>query len=226
MTSMTAINLEEILIQARLSEEPLVLYGVSWDDYQGLLDLTEGESYPRLIYYNGVLKIMGKQGTLHENISRFLQLLLMSTALILRQKAIPVGAMSLVSKRRSRGADPDESFYIQNADKVKFKKTLFDDQKDTPPDLVIEVDESSKSEEKFAIYADFKVKEFWRYDNNELKIYGLDELGNYREIVSSIAFPILSVQILNEYLIRREQGDQFEALLDFEKWLRAQTENN
>lgn len=226
MTPTVTVNLEEMLTQAQLlCGDSQVLYGVSWHDYQQLLDLTEGRTYPKLTYYNGVLKIMGKQGTLHENISRFLQLLVMNTALILRQKAIPVGAMSLVSKRLSKGADPDESFYIQNADQVKFKKTLFDDEKDVPPDLVIEVDESSKSSEKFAIYAAFGIKEFWRYDQNQLKIYELDEFSNYREISQSIAFPILSTELLNEFLTRREQADQFDALLDFESRLREQIEN-
>ncbi len=226
MNPTTTVNLQEILTHAGLSEEPLVLYGMSWDDYSELLDLTEGQNYPKLTYYNGVLKIMGKHGFLHENISRFLYDLVRIVSLVLKVKVISSGSMTLLAKKIGKGAEPDESFYIQNAACFPLKKTLFDYEADTPPDLVIEVDESSKSGEKFTIYAEFGIREFWRYDKNELKIYGLDELGNYREIINSIAFPILSTQILNEYLTRREQDDQFEALLDFEKWLRLQTENN
>ena len=218
--------MEEILAEAKLKAEPLVLYGVSWDDYQELLDLTEGQNSPQLTFYNGVLKIMGKHGFLHENISRFLYDLVRIVSLVLRVKMIPSGSMTLVAKKYGKGAEPDESFYIQNAYRFPNKRTLFDYEADTPPDLVIEIDESSKSSEKFAIYADFGIREFWRYDKNQLKIYELDEFNNYREVVESIAFPILTAQILNEYLARREQGEQFEALLDFEDWLRAQTENN
>lgn len=224
MTPTIISNLEEILDAAKLSDESLVLYGVSWDDYINLLDETPEQRYPKFTYYNGVLKVMGKQGTLHENISRFLYNLILLTSLIMRVKAVPVGSMSLVSKRRSKGVDPDESFYIQNADKVTFKTALFDDEKDTPPDLVIEVDETSKSTEKFTIYADFGIREFWRFDKKSLKIYELDEFSSYREIDRSVAFPILSVEILNEFLARRANGDQFNALLDFENWLREQTQ--
>ena len=226
MTATIILKPEDVLNAARLSDEPLVLYGVGWDEYMALLDETPEQRYPKFTYYNGVLKIMGRQGTLHENISRFLYNLILLTSLITRVKAVPVGSMSLVSKRRSKGADPDESFYIQNADKVTFKTALFDDEKDTPPDLVIEVDETSKSAEKFAIYADFGIREFWRFEKDVLKIYELDEFGSYREIERSIGFPILSVEILNEFLTRRAKGDQFAALLDFENWLREQTTQN
>lgn len=203
-----------------MSDEPLVLYGVSWNDYEHLLDLTKGQKAPRLTYFNGVLIIMGFNSFVHENVSRFLYNLVLITSLVLRIKAVPSGSMTLKSKRRRKGAAPDESFYIQNADKFPNKKTLFDDQKDTPPDLLIEVDESSKSTEKFPIYADFGIKEFWRFDKGILSIYALDDFGSYIEVEKSIAFPILTVELLNEFLERRADGDQFAALLDFEKRLR------
>lgn len=224
MTPTVISKLDEILAEARQSDEPLVMYGVSWGDYMSLLDETPEQRYPRFTYYNGVLKVMGKQSFLHENIARFLHNLIMITSLNLRVKAIPSGSMSLVSKRLSKGANPDESFYIQNADKTPNKKTLFDDKKDTPPDLVVEVDESSKSTEKFVIYAAFGIREFWRFDKNTLKIYELDEFGSYLEVQQSVAFPILTVEILNEFLERRAKGDQFDALIDFENWLRKENQ--
>lgn len=220
MTPAVVSKIDEVLAEARQSGEPLVLFGVSWDDYMILLDKTPEQKYPRFTYYNGVLKIMSKQSFLHENIARFLYDLIRITSLILRVKTVPAGSMSLVSKRRSKGADPDESFYVQNSDKTPNKKTLFDDKKDTPPDLVIEVDESSKSDEKFMIYAAFGIKEFWRFDKNALKIYELDKFGSYLEIQQSVAFPNLTVEILNEFLTRRLEGEHFETLVEFETWLR------
>lgn len=226
MTPTVISKFDEVLAKARQSDETPVLFGVSWEEYMSLLDETPEQRYPRFTYYNGVLKIMGKQSVLHENISRFLQLLIMNTAFFLRRKAIATGSMSLVSKKLGKGSDPDESFYIQNAGKAPNKKTLFDDKKDTPPDLVIEVDESSKSTEKFMIYAAFGIREFWRFDKNALKIYELDEFGSYLEVQQSVAFPILTGSILNEFLQRRATGDQFDALIDFEEWLREQTEQS
>jgi Uma2 family endonuclease len=164
MTLTVTSKAEEILRQAQNRQDWTVFYGVTWDEYIELLDLTPEQRYPRFTYYNGVLKVMGKQGFFHESTSRFFNDLIRIASLILRLKVISTGSMSLVSKRLIKGADPDESFYIQNAHKTPNKKTLFDDEKDTPPDLVIEIDESSKSSEKFIIYAEFGIKEFWRYD--------------------------------------------------------------
>lgn len=226
MTPTVTFDLQEVLNAARSSEQELIFYGVSWEDYQSLLDEILDRRYPRLTYFNGVLKIMGKQGFWHESTARFLQLIVMNTAFFLKQKTIASGSMSLISKRKSKGADPDESFYIQNADSAPNKRKLFNDRTDTPPDLVIEVDETSKSTEKFTIYADFGIREFWRVEKDVLKIYELDEFGSYREVERSIAFQILSVEILNEFLTRRAKGDQFDALLDFENWLREQTKQD
>ena len=171
MTPTSVVSLNEILDAACSSDEPVVLYGISWDDYMSLLDQTPAQKYPRFTYFNGVLKIMSKQGFWYENTDRFLYDLIRLTSLFLRLKVISSGSMSLISKRRSKGADPDESFYIQNADHAPNKRKLFDDQTDFPPDLVIEVDESSKSTEKFTIYADFRIREFWWVEKDFLKIY-------------------------------------------------------
>lgn len=222
MTPTVISKVDEILAEARNHGEWFTVYGVSWDEYIELLDNTPEQRYPKFTYHNGVLKIMGKQGFFHESTARFLQTLIMTTAFFLKRKTIATGSMSLVSKRLSKGADPDESFYIQNAHKTPNKKTLFDETKDTPPDLVVEVDESSKSSEKFTIYAEFGIKEFWRHDKNTLKIYELDDSDAYREIEQSIAFPVLTTEILNKFLQRRADSDQFEALVEFEAWLREQ----
>lgn len=225
MTPTAVAKWEDVFSQALRREQPLVLYGVSWDEYAELMEAYLDKTNLRFTYYNGVLKIMG-QGTLHENISSFLHSLVTITALFFRIKTISVGSMTLMSKRHGKGAEPDQSFYVKNAGKLKIKKTLYDHEKDTPPDLVIEVDESHKSDDKFAIYADFGIKEFWRYDEKVLKMYELDELGVYQEIEKSISFPVLTTGVPNDFLNHRESKDEFEALLDFESWLQKQIEQN
>ena len=221
----TSTNLQGILTAARASDEPIILYGVGWDVYQAMLDLIGEQRYPRLTYANGVLKIMGNASSTHENTSRFLYDLIRITSLVLRIKVIPAGSKLLKSNRRRKGAQPDESFYIQAAANFPNKKTLWSDGRDAPPDLVIEVDETSKSIEKFAIYADFGVKEFWLFDVGELAIYTLDEVGSFVQAAHSRALPILTTRILNDFLTRRHAGEQFEALLDFEEYLRNEIKN-
>jgi len=200
-------------------ENPKVLYGVSWEDYVEFAKATLDETNLEMTYNRGVLKVNMGQGTKHENLSRFLNNLVMMIALHLRQNIIPVGSMSLISNRVRKGADPDESYYIQNYDRASFKRELYDDETDTPPDLVVEIDETHKSDDKFEIYAAFGIKEFWLYDARVLRMFELSKTGEYLLIEKSIALPILTGEVLTQFLNRSQTEDQFQVLLDFEKWL-------
>ena len=217
MQAIATLDIEELLAEIT-PENPKVLYGVTWEDY---LELTENlleETHLKTSFNRGILKITVK-GFRHDNKSRFLHDLIRQTSLVLKIKTIPAGSMSLISNRVRKGADPDESYYIQNYDRASFKRELYDDETDTPPDLVIEVDETHKSDDKFEIYAAFGIKEFWLYDAEILRIFWLSEMGEYLLSENSRSLPTLSAKVLTEYLKRSQHEDQFEVLLDFEKWL-------
>ena len=218
MQTVTVLDLRELLADVAHSESK-ILYGVSWDDYiefsKENLDKTELE----LTYNRGVLKVNMGQGFRHENLSRFLNSLITAVSLMLRIEIIPVGSMTLASSRIRKGADPDESYYIQNADSASFKRELFDDATDTPPDLVVEIDETHKSDEKFEIYAAFGIKEFWLYDAEVLRIFKLSETGEYLLSENSLALPILTAEVLSGFLGRSQRENQFKVLQDFQSWL-------
>lgn len=216
--TVATLELKEI-IGDLIPNETKVLYGISWEDYIEFSKATLEQTHLKTSYNRGILKIM-VQGFRHDNKSRFLHDLIRQTSLTLRVKAIAAGSMSLISKKVRKGADPDESYYIQNYARASFKKELFDDETDTPPDLVIEIDESHKSDDKFEIYAAFGIKEFWLYDDEVLRIFELSERGEYLLRKNSLALPILTAQILTEFLNRSQTEDQFDVLLDFENWLK------
>jgi Uma2 family endonuclease len=73
----------------------------------------------------------------------------------------------------ARGFEPDACFYIANLTRVK-GKTELDLQVDPPPDLVIEIDITSSSLDKFAIFAHMGVPEVWHYDGRRLHIFRLE----------------------------------------------------
>ena len=62
---------------------------------------------------------------------------------------------------------------------------------DPPPDLVIEVDITSGSLDKFPIYAQVGVPEVWRYDGQRLRISIL-RAERYVESETSLALPLLT----------------------------------
>ncbi|MCY7344943.1 MAG: Uma2 family endonuclease [Pyrinomonadaceae bacterium] len=217
MQATAILDVEELLADI-VPGDPKVLYGVSWEDYLELTKNLLEETHIKTSFNRGILKIM-VLGFRHDNKSRFIHDLIRQTSLILKIKTIPAGSMSLISNRVRKGADPDESYYIQNYDRASFKRELYDDATDTPPDLVVEIDETHKSEDKFEIYAAFGIKEFWLYDAEILRIFELSETGDYLLSKNSLALPILTATVLTEFLNRSQREDQFKVLLDFQNWL-------
>lgn len=218
MPTLATSNLRETLKDVT-PQNPLVMYGVKWEDYVDFTKETLNQTDLELTYNRGVLRANMGIGLKHENLSRFLHNLITFVALQLNISIIPAGSMSLVSNRIRKGADPDESYYIENSQIVGLRDRLFDDEKDIPPDLVVEIDQSHKSDEKFEIYAAFGVKEFWLYDEESLRIFLLNETGEYLASESSLAFPILTSKHLTELLSRSQQEEQFKVLQDFQNWL-------
>ncbi len=206
------------LISDVLPTETRVFYGITWDDYLKLSEKTLDKTNLHISYNRGILKIMG-QGFKHENISRFLERLMAIMSIVLGQEIIPAGSMSLISKKARKGSEPDESYYVQNAHLASFKKELFDDETDTSPDIVVEIDESHKSEDKFEIYAAFGIKEFWLYDTEIMRIFLLSETGEYLLSENSLALPILTSDGLTNFLNRSQKEEQFKVLTDFQTWL-------
>ena len=217
MQATATLDIEELLADVT-PENPKVLYGVSWEDYTDLVKATFDETNLKMSYNRGVLKIMG-QGFNHENISRFLDRLVTLVGLFLGQGIVPAGSMTLYSNRIRKGADPDESYYIQNAHLASFKDELYDDETDTPPDVVVEIDKSHGSDDKFEIYGAFGIKEFWLYGNGALQIFALAETGEYLHSEKSLALPILSAANLTEFINRGQKEEQFKVLRDFQNWL-------
>lgn len=212
------LEIQEILNEVT-PENPKVLYGVNWDDYVRLSRETLDKTNLKISYNRGVLKIMG-QGLSHENISRFIEKLMTVLGLVLGKNIISAGSMTLLSNKVRKGADPDESYYIQNAHLASFKDELFDDRTDTPPDLVVEIDRRHSSDDKFEIYAAFGIKEFWLYQSQVLHIFMLTETGEYLEAEKSPALPVLSAKVLTEFINRAQREEQFKVLTDFQNWLK------
>jgi len=96
-----------------------------------------------------------------------------------------------------RGFEPDSSFYIKNAAHVRGKKRL-DMEIDPPPELIVEIDVTNDSMNKFPLYAALRIPEVWRYAGG-LEIWILDE-GRYIRSSASVAIPILSEKLISELM--------------------------
>lgn len=122
------------------------------------------------------------------------------------------------SKKKAIGLEPDASYYVKRAGKVE-PLDYVPNEPDLPPDIVIEIDVHHGSDDKFEIYAEFGVSEFWQYENENLRMFKLQENGEYKEIERSEQLPVLTGAILTEFLKRGLNEEQFTLLTDFQKWL-------
>lgn len=118
------------------------------------------------------------------------------------------------------GAEPDKCFYIKNLNAVKGKKRI-DLQQDPPPDLVVEIDITSTSENRFEVYADIGVPEIWRYDGNSLSINILQN-QEYIAVDRSLAFPNLPIPEIFNFLKQVGKQDYLDLIREFRNWVKSQ----
>jgi Uma2 family endonuclease len=178
------------------AEARVVLRGVSWQTFKALLaDIGEDRAC-RLAYDQGVLEIMVPYEQ-HEEpkvmIASFVEALADELSIEIRH----LGSLTLEREDLTRAVEPDTCFYIQNEALVRGKK--IDLKTDPAPDLVVEIDYTSRSLDKFEIYASLRVAEFWRYENQRLYVYQFVG-GKYELCDKSLAFPFLPVAEICEFI--------------------------
>jgi Uma2 family endonuclease len=175
----------------------VILYGISWETYERLLDDIGDSHAAHFAYDQGALEIM-VPSEIHEKPNRTLALLVEVLAEELNIDLQRFGSTTFKRDDLHKGFEPDSSFYIQNEARVRGKEKL-DLTVDPAPDLIIEVDVTSPSLNKFPIYAKLGIPELWRDKNNRIQIFSLRN-GEYVEVENSIAFPLLTSGIATQFL--------------------------
>ena len=203
-----------ILTQA---EEIIHLSGISWETYETLLQELSHRRL-RLTYNRGTLEIMAPSYE-HESYKEVLGDFVKTLAQELKVKIAPAGSTTFKVPKLS-GAEPDECFYIQNLTAIKGKKRI-ELEEDPPPDLVIEIDITSSSRNRFQVYADFGVPEIWLYDRKSFSIHILQG-EEYVTSNQSLAFPNLALAEINRFLQQVETKDYLELVAEFRDWVRSQ----
>ena len=129
------------------AEQRVLLRNISWETYERLLDERGDSRVPRLAYDRGDLEIMSPSSE-HESVAYFVALLVAVLAEEMRVNAYGVGSTTYRRGDIGQGFEPDSSFYIRNEERIRGKPRI-DLSADPPPDLVIEVDITSPSLDKF-----------------------------------------------------------------------------
>lgn len=178
-------------------EQRVLLRNVSWETYERLLADHSDRSVPHFTYDRGVLEIVSPLPE-HEKINRTISLLVDVLAEEMDLDVENFGSTTFKREDLERGFEPDTCFYVQNEERVR-GKTRLDLGVDPPPDLVVEIDITSPSLNRFSIYAQVGVPEVWRYDGRRLAVFELEGEG-YAEVARSIALPPLTAADLSRFV--------------------------
>ena len=201
--------------------ERVVLTGVRWETYESLLTDLADQSVPRLTYDRGTLQIMSPNKK-HEECNRAIARIV---DVLAEEFGVEVRDLGSTTFRRSdikRGFEPDTCFYIQNEATIRGKEDL-DLSVDPPPDLVIEVDITSPSLNRFPIFAAFGVPEVWRFDGQRMEIFLLAE-GAYAKSEKSTALPFVVPEVLVGFVAESVSLGRLEWLRKVRGWAREQGE--
>src|SRR6185369_14927013 len=193
--------------------------GVSWNEYERMVDELQ-ETWPgvRVTYNHGRLEIMSPTYE-HEVYKGFISSLARIVSEEMGVTLQAAGATTYKQELLLQGSEPDESFYVQNADAI-IGKLRIDLSIDPPPDIAVEVDITNESLSKFPIYAAFGVPEIWRYDGKRARIYYL-VIDKYLEREASLSFPFLRAEGMTDFLDQSKTQGQTAALSAFRQWIRA-----
>ena len=201
-------------------EQRIVLRGVAWETYEQLLSNFKDASNPRFTFDRRVLEIMILSAK-HELPNRLIALLVEVVAEEMNTDIVDLGSTTFRREDLARGFEPDSCFYIQNAARIRGKDDI-DLAVDPPPDMVIEVDISASSLDRFAIYSAVGVPEIWRYDGKALTISCLID-GEYVQRDASVVLPPIRSAAVSEFLKKAESMSRPAWLRKVREWVREQT---
>lgn len=179
------------------ADQRVLLQDIDWEIYERILEAHRNRSVPRFTYDRGQLEIISPSPE-HEMLKDFAALLI---NIVAEEMTIDLQGMGSTTFRREdleRGFEPDSCFYIQSVERIR-GKTELNLKTDPPPDLVIEIDITSPSINKFPIFAQLGVPEVWRYDGKRWIVLVL-EGEDYVERDESVALPGLTVSVISRFI--------------------------
>jgi Uma2 family endonuclease len=167
----------------------VILDNITWETYQRLMEERGECPKPRYAYDRGRLEIKVTSYE-HENLKHLVGTLVELLAGELEMDIEAAASTTFQREDLAQGFEPDASFYIQQAGRIRGKKQI-DLHTDPPPELVIEIDITHPSLNKFSIFAGLAIPEVWRYHKGALTIFKLEDEAYRAEEISSI-FPGLT----------------------------------
>lgn len=178
--------------------ERVLLRDISWDFYARLLGELGDAPGTRVTYDSGLLQIMVVSAA-HDNPNRTLASLVEIVAEETGADCCHLGSTTFTRPDLLKGFEPDSCFYFEHAERVRDKDDI-DLAIDPPPELVIEVDVTSNSLDRFPIFAAVGVVEVWRYSAGIVTMFRLVD-GAYASVPVSVVLPVLTARAVTKFAV-------------------------
>jgi Uma2 family endonuclease len=206
------------------SEYRTVLPKITWQKYEALLAEMAGDRTARFTFDHDRLEMMHPLEE-HDRCHKLIESLLLVVTDELDQPITSYKAPTLKREDLQIGVEPDTGYYLQHCDRMD-GRAIIDLAIDPPPDLILEVELSRSSLNKFAIYAQLGIPEVWRYISKpgdtflkgQLFIHYLDG-DRYREDDHGLAFPFLSAGRILQFIDQSDVEGLPKALRDLRSWV-------
>ncbi|MEO0434469.1 MAG: Uma2 family endonuclease [Cyanobacteria bacterium J06656_5] len=201
------------------SPDRVVLQNISWQSYQSLIRDFAQEPAIRLTYDHGTLEIRMPLDP-HETFKKLIGRLIEAATEELDLEIRSLGSRTYDREDLASGLEPDQCYYIQNEPQVRGIEQI-DLTQLPPPDLAVEIDITSSSLNRFAIYKALGVPEIWRYDGNRLEIHVLQD-DEYVNQSNSRALTLLTAADILRFLTSHQTLGENALVKQFRQWIRAQ----
>lgn len=163
------------------------LSGVTWQDYERLLEIRGESSKPRYTYLEGELEIMSPSRT-HEWIKSIIGCLVEVWCLAKGIEFSKYGSWTLTDEEAERGAEPDECYIFGD-----------DPESVASPHLAIEVVWTHGGIDKLEVYRKLGVREVWYWLRGRIQPYELvDE--QYQAVDESKVLPGINLRELVRFI--------------------------
>ena len=196
----------------------IILQNISWQEFEEILTELGENRASRLAYYQGNLEIkmpLPKHEVAKVIIGDLVKIILEE----LEIDCECFGSTTFKRQDMNSGIEPDDSFYIQNHLQMIGKQKI-DLNIDPPPDLVIKIDVTSKTQ--LDAYLALAVPEVWRYEDDKLQI-NIWQDGKYIESEVSPNFPNLPIaEIIPQFVEESRILGRSPTLRKFRQWVKQQ----
>ena len=219
-TSATAPSLAPLPPQAVATDgdQRVCFHGIGWEGYKSLDRLRGERSRPKMVYLDGSLALVSPSYIHEYDKKRFAEFIHELIA-GLEIPCFPSGETTFRREAAEAGAEPDESYYLANAVRIRGKRKTLNLRDDPPPDLVIEVVHTHEPSNAVEVYRRLGVPEVWVWECGELRIFLLGANSSYAESDTSRAFPFLSKSEVVGWISHPETDSETDWIIDLRRWV-------